>query len=499
MSNIYLVPNRLSVGYVGREDATNGLLGYVVHYDLKSGELRKAKSLNSWRDKGIDCLDFDNEPTSGFIFSKNITRSWSYTGRGKTERLRVYDPRGFDIEIDMGNLMKIIEHYSIENAEIKGQLAYAWVGTNLCLLPVTSEEYKSSLIISRDSSKKYKISDLKVGTIYQCKNYDSFSSQVYLGRFFVNDSISGYNLGKKLIRSVMNSRQLGLRHIFAEYGLNGDFKYSIVNPNKILSELCILSDEELNDEIIKFEDTFSHKEFDGKVYMNIMEKGLFTKDNYNEVFNNVFTGYNTFVHYGGRTLKGRELFSRSGSSLVNYLNLNSTLITNRGLDYDGNYYVIQELLKDRTDDVLSSKELAERFLSAFTLFGGVINLNCFKGSFLNYYAEIKGISSKSELIKSDEFLDFLNSVAVEVMNQFDIFYFTGLRSTDGTFYCNSVNGAESVPVNNIAKSYEVGVIVNNELIWGSRYITDENKPVLDSDVYLETKQAGKLFSVLINQ
>jgi len=179
-SNIF-IPKRINVGYQNRLDTYTGKLAYVIYYDEK-GVLRKETSWNGWRDKDIPNTEFDNVPTEGFVFNKKVgdySSGWDH----RQAYCRVYDPRGFEFEITIENLLYILENCScIKGKGIEGELIYGWDGKDLVLMPVESPDYKAieaySKIIHNNESIKAK--DLIIGATYLSKNNENW---IYMGRF----------------------------------------------------------------------------------------------------------------------------------------------------------------------------------------------------------------------------------------------------------------------------------------------------------------------------
>lgn len=115
-TNIY-VPKKLKVGYQKRLDTYSKKLAYVTYYDDK-GILKKEKSWKGWIDETIKVDEFNNEPTEGFVLNKNAGGVGSNYGHyDRIEKVRVYDPRGFEIEIDIPNLLFLLQ----ECTSVKGK------------------------------------------------------------------------------------------------------------------------------------------------------------------------------------------------------------------------------------------------------------------------------------------------------------------------------------------------------------------------------------------
>ena len=107
MSNERLnIPKQLKVGYQKRCDTYSEKLAYVTYIN-KKGEIAKQISWDGWRDKEITPDDFENVPTEGFVLNKRAggyKSGWNF----RQTKCRVWDPRGFEIEISIENLLYIL-------------------------------------------------------------------------------------------------------------------------------------------------------------------------------------------------------------------------------------------------------------------------------------------------------------------------------------------------------------------------------------------------------
>ena len=174
------IPTRLNVGFQKRAGTYNGKLAYVIYYD-KAGKLRKEVSWDKWRDHDIPNEEFDNEPTSGFVLNKkagDYKSGWNH----RQAYCRVYDPRGFEFEITIENLLFILENCNcIKGKGLEGDFVYGWDGAELLLLPVDSQEYKD--IVNYEEKAKnidtLKLKDMQVGKEYIDKDDKTY---IYMGR-----------------------------------------------------------------------------------------------------------------------------------------------------------------------------------------------------------------------------------------------------------------------------------------------------------------------------
>jgi hypothetical protein len=209
MNQLY-IPKKLNVGYQLREGTYTGKLAYVIYWDDK-GKLRKEKSWESWRHKvgdnksGGRCIGgkwvsnegtygdevnpdvFENVPVEGFVLNKNaggVKQSWGWNTR--VEKCRVYDPRGFEFEISIPNLLFILQECNTYKGKgLDGEFVYSWSGPELVLLPVNCQEYKNCLEYTNLQTKKFSLRDLKKGYTYLGKNEKQY---VYMGRENYYDS-----------------------------------------------------------------------------------------------------------------------------------------------------------------------------------------------------------------------------------------------------------------------------------------------------------------------
>lgn len=175
-----IIPKTITVGYQNRDSTYTGKLAYVIYTDNK-GKLRKEPSWNSWRDKKIKSNVYDNTPTSGFVLNKGVggTRE-SYGWNARNEYIRIYDPRGFEFEISVANLLFILQECtSTKGKGLEGEFVYSWDGADLVLLPECSQEYKECFEFTENQSKKITKKDMVEGCTYLMKNGDEV---MYLGR-----------------------------------------------------------------------------------------------------------------------------------------------------------------------------------------------------------------------------------------------------------------------------------------------------------------------------
>ena len=194
MNDKLFIPDKIKVGYQNREGTYTGKLAYVIYYDQK-GELRKETSWQRWRNKDLEAHDFANEPTEGFVLNKSGGGARaSYGWNPRNEFIRVYDPRNFEFEISLPNLLFILANCDCSRGKgLEGKFVYAWSNTQLILLPEGTQEYQTSQKFTALKEQSVAIKDLVLGATYLTKQVETWT---YLGRFD-HYTIEKYGSGKQ--------------------------------------------------------------------------------------------------------------------------------------------------------------------------------------------------------------------------------------------------------------------------------------------------------------
>lgn len=172
------IPTKINVGFQERRDTYTQKLAYVVYTDHK-GVVRKQQSWEGWRDKKIPPLEFDNVPTSGFVLNKKVGGT-KYGWNPRATYVRIYDPRDFEFEITVANLLFILqEATSTKGKGLEGEFVYAWDGKDLVLLPVDCDEYRACSDFTSKQTKKVNKTEIKPGHTYLMKD---MTKVMYLGK-----------------------------------------------------------------------------------------------------------------------------------------------------------------------------------------------------------------------------------------------------------------------------------------------------------------------------
>ena len=119
------------------KDEAFRMLGFATPNTGDSAFKKRKETVDRWAEKDLKPMDFENKPTHGFKIVDTASR---YSTSNKF--FRVEDPRGFELEIDVSNMLDLIEHHTIVQGAIMEPLLWARFGGNNYLISSNSEEYK---------------------------------------------------------------------------------------------------------------------------------------------------------------------------------------------------------------------------------------------------------------------------------------------------------------------------------------------------------------------
>lgn len=223
----------------------------------------------------VQPVEFENVPTSGFVLNKKAggySTGWNH----RSTYCRVWDPRGWEFEISIPNLLYILqESSSFKGKGLDGEFIYSWDGKDLVLLPCCSSEYKKSDEFTKLQNVKFSAKDLIVGYFYQTKNQETVT---YLGRY---DTYEPVNISSK--QKISSSKS----YIFE----NKD-SFISMSVDKISS--CIGKDDKASDKLEKFLDKCKENQvkclLEDKVQLTTDNQYVFKKEGdvykrYNVIYN----------------------------------------------------------------------------------------------------------------------------------------------------------------------------------------------------------------------
>ena len=141
-----------------------------------------------------------NEPQLGFRITKMVSRSGSWNGGNKL--VRIEDPRGFELEISVDNLVKAMSTTTFTDGVCQEECVWGRDGANNVLLPVNSEPYKEAFDTTTYRAKKaISLRDVNYGDTVELKKTEHFEglTGIYMGAYHVY-SLSALNQSGALTR-----------------------------------------------------------------------------------------------------------------------------------------------------------------------------------------------------------------------------------------------------------------------------------------------------------
>lgn len=148
--------------------------GYMVPYEDNYAGRNRMVQVDHWaKDKKRVILD--NAPISGF----KVSRAQRNAGwKNIITSIRMEDPRGFEVDITMTNLVMLTDCAVIQNGEILQECVWARDGSFNVLLPVNSAPYLEAKENTRRANSKVSTRTLNIGDTIQT---DKAVIGVYMG------------------------------------------------------------------------------------------------------------------------------------------------------------------------------------------------------------------------------------------------------------------------------------------------------------------------------
>ena len=186
--------------YVGiREPDTDGEipLAFATPYEDNAAGKKRQATVDTWaapehreltEDRGWVYTRgkpktklIENTPRSGFRITDSVKRT--YFGGGNVV-WRVFDPDGWEVEIQSNNLMAIIQTVDVgKGGEISGRCVWGRDGAHNILLPEISQEYQDAIKAAESIKKPSKIAmkDRVIGRTYRLLNggYGQYLGKVW--------------------------------------------------------------------------------------------------------------------------------------------------------------------------------------------------------------------------------------------------------------------------------------------------------------------------------
>lgn len=174
------IPDQCYVGFSIRSDSSVPL-GFMTPYETHSttGEplatcKKRMDQVDYWSgarygktNTGLQPTIVDNKPMIGFRISRSLRR----LGYGSQNTyIRIEDPRGFELEITVSNLIMLTDNNLIENGEILRECVWGRDGNENVLLPINSEPYLQATANTERQKSAVSSRQVKPGDTVLLKN-----------------------------------------------------------------------------------------------------------------------------------------------------------------------------------------------------------------------------------------------------------------------------------------------------------------------------------------
>lgn len=155
-------------------DIDKAPLAFLTYDTHDAASKKRIDTVKNWYGSEKMC-NLDNPPLSGFTFVDVVSRY-----RTKNKLMRVFDPRGFIVEVSIDILLEIMQSATIKNGVIQEKCFWARKGAENILIPENTplyEQYLSETVYAKAANISTK--NLKVGGLYINKDGKKY---FYLGK-----------------------------------------------------------------------------------------------------------------------------------------------------------------------------------------------------------------------------------------------------------------------------------------------------------------------------
>lgn len=194
-------------------DIDKAPLAFLTYDTHDAASKKRIDTVKNWYGSEKMC-NLDNPPLSGFTFVDVVSRY-----RTKNKLMRVFDPRGFIVEVSIDILLEIMQSATIKNGVIQEKCFWARKGTENILIPENTplhEQYLSETVYAKAANISTK--KLKVGGLYINKDGKKY---FYLGKLVlkVDEENTSSTAFTKYSDLVKNKYEF---YVFANLSINAE-------------------------------------------------------------------------------------------------------------------------------------------------------------------------------------------------------------------------------------------------------------------------------------
>lgn len=286
---------------------------------------------NTTSDKSLEPVEYANEPTEGFVLNRKAGGTRGHSWETRDTYCRVYDPRGFEFEISIPNLLYILENTSsFVGKGLEGKFVYGWQGTELILIPENAPEYQEMIKFNELIKGKVSKKELTPGNIYINKDNDKV---VYLDELHTYDSEGRQSAGKTLffynLKYAKSYTDKSCRHYAIQGGTVASLKkdtgeqfdkYAEIHGIMMTKTGCKVPEEILQLEYVKHDVNTLQKEWDDAKRKYSYNRAIPVHvKNKTKGYSQIYLWYvDDYVYIGGKREKRTGWYVTKKSWIRNY-------------------------------------------------------------------------------------------------------------------------------------------------------------------------------------
>lgn len=168
------IHDKLYVGFQRNASATGAMpVGWFTPYDDNKAGQKRRDAIDNWStyhnngQKPLNPILLDNKAMIGFrISQRQRNAGW----HSSTEYIRIEDPRGFEVDITLVNMIMLTDNNLIENGEILRECIWGRDGNFNVLLPINSTPYEQAFSNTERQKTHVNIRKLSRGDHVVLKN-----------------------------------------------------------------------------------------------------------------------------------------------------------------------------------------------------------------------------------------------------------------------------------------------------------------------------------------
>jgi hypothetical protein len=159
---------KVYVGFQKRNTESGSPLGFLTPWGEDSAARGRMATVDKWSSSSkLQAVILDNIPVSGFRVSDSARRNgWN----GGNTVIQIEDPRGFELQITVDNMIQIMSGNLILDGEIKVPCVWGRDGKDNILLPTNSEPYMNAIENTERLKQTFSMRSVKLGNKIELKD-----------------------------------------------------------------------------------------------------------------------------------------------------------------------------------------------------------------------------------------------------------------------------------------------------------------------------------------